>query len=152
MLQDCKGIPNASQSQVSFPETSDRPVFRAALTPSPLRFLAQICCRIEGVISDPNTTQTLFERGSSLYEASLKFAPPFQFLSPGSSRSRHFMGKAAWWRHCKRTGEHSGGWETKRLQREMARVSQRDERYESKKRAHQAAIQELRKMISVNVL
>ena len=38
-----------------------------------------------------------------------------------------------------------------RLQREMARVSQRDESYESKKRAHQAAIQELRKMISVNV-
>jgi hypothetical protein len=38
-----------------------------------------------------------------------------------------------------------------RLQREMARVSQRDEDYESKKRALQAAIQELRKMISVNV-
>jgi hypothetical protein len=38
-----------------------------------------------------------------------------------------------------------------RLQREMARVSQRDENYESKKRALQAAIQELRKMISVNV-
>jgi hypothetical protein len=38
-----------------------------------------------------------------------------------------------------------------RLQREMARVSQGDENYESKKRALQAAIQELRKMISVNV-
>ena len=38
-----------------------------------------------------------------------------------------------------------------RLQREMARVSQRDENYESKRRALQAAIQELRKMISVNV-
>ena len=37
-----------------------------------------------------------------------------------------------------------------RLQREMARVSQPDENYESKKRALQAAIQELRKMISVN--
>jgi hypothetical protein len=37
-----------------------------------------------------------------------------------------------------------------RLQREMARVSQRDENYESKKRALQAAIQELRKMISAN--
>ena len=35
-----------------------------------------------------------------------------------------------------------------RLQREMARVSQRDENYESKKRALQTAIQELRKMIS----
>ena len=32
----------------------------------------------------------------------------------------------------------------------MARVSQRDENYESKKRALQAAIQELRKMISAN--
>jgi hypothetical protein len=38
-----------------------------------------------------------------------------------------------------------------RLQREMARVSQRDEDYESKKRALQAAIQELRKMISANL-
>ncbi len=37
-----------------------------------------------------------------------------------------------------------------RLQREMARLSQRDEDYESKKRALQAAIQELRKMISAN--
>jgi len=37
-----------------------------------------------------------------------------------------------------------------RLQREMARVSQRDENYGSKKRALQAAIQELRKMISAN--
>jgi hypothetical protein len=35
-----------------------------------------------------------------------------------------------------------------RLQREMARVSQRDEDYESKKRALRATIQELRKMIS----
>ena len=38
-----------------------------------------------------------------------------------------------------------------RLQREMSRVSQRDENYKSKKRALQAAIQELRKMISANV-
>ena len=38
-----------------------------------------------------------------------------------------------------------------RLQRQMARVSQGDENYESKKRALQATIQELRKMISVNV-
>jgi hypothetical protein len=38
-----------------------------------------------------------------------------------------------------------------KLQRELARVSQRDEDYESKKRALQAAIQELRKMISANV-
>ena len=38
-----------------------------------------------------------------------------------------------------------------RLQREMARVSQGDENYESKKRALQTAIQELRKMISANV-
>ena len=38
-----------------------------------------------------------------------------------------------------------------RLQREMARVSQGDENYESKKRALQATIQELRKMISANV-
>lgn len=38
-----------------------------------------------------------------------------------------------------------------RLQREMSRVSQRDENYESKKRALQAAIQDLRKMISANV-
>jgi cell shape-determining protein MreC len=38
-----------------------------------------------------------------------------------------------------------------RLQHEMARLSQRDEDYESKKRALQAAIQELRKMISANV-
>ena len=37
-----------------------------------------------------------------------------------------------------------------RLQREMARLSQRDEDYESKKRALQVAIQELRKMISAN--
>ena len=37
-----------------------------------------------------------------------------------------------------------------RLEREMARLSQRDEDYESKKRALQAAIQELRKMISAN--
>ena len=37
-----------------------------------------------------------------------------------------------------------------RLQREMARLSQRDEDYGSKKRALQAAIQELRKMISAN--
>lgn len=37
-----------------------------------------------------------------------------------------------------------------RLQREMARLSQRDEDYESKKRALQATIQELRKMISAN--
>ncbi len=37
-----------------------------------------------------------------------------------------------------------------RLQREMARVWQRDENDESKKRALQAAIQELRKMISAN--
>jgi len=33
----------------------------------------------------------------------------------------------------------------------MARVSQRDENYESKKRALRATIQELRKMISANV-
>jgi len=38
-----------------------------------------------------------------------------------------------------------------RLQHEMARLSQRDEDYESKRRALQAAIQELRKMISANV-
>ncbi|MGA8541814.1 MAG: hypothetical protein WB566_20085 [Terriglobales bacterium] len=38
-----------------------------------------------------------------------------------------------------------------RLQREMARVSQRDENYESKKLALRATIQELRKMISTNV-
>jgi hypothetical protein len=38
-----------------------------------------------------------------------------------------------------------------RLQREMARASQRDKTYESKKRALQATIQELRKMISANV-
>ncbi len=37
-----------------------------------------------------------------------------------------------------------------RLQREMARLPQQDEDYESKKRALQAAIQELRKMISAN--
>ena len=37
-----------------------------------------------------------------------------------------------------------------RLQGEMARLSQRDEDYESKKRALQATIQELRKMISAN--
>jgi len=36
-----------------------------------------------------------------------------------------------------------------RLQREMARVSQRDENYESKRRALQATIRELRRMISV---
>jgi hypothetical protein len=35
-----------------------------------------------------------------------------------------------------------------KLQREMARLSQGDENYESKKRALQTAIQELRKMIS----
>jgi hypothetical protein len=38
-----------------------------------------------------------------------------------------------------------------RLQREMARLSQRDENYESKRRALQATIQKLREMISVNV-
>ncbi len=38
-----------------------------------------------------------------------------------------------------------------RLQREMARVSHRDEDYERKNRALRAAIQELRKMISANV-
>jgi cell shape-determining protein MreC len=37
-----------------------------------------------------------------------------------------------------------------KLQREMARLPQQDEDYESKKRALQAAIQELRKMISAN--
>ena len=37
-----------------------------------------------------------------------------------------------------------------RLQREMARVSQRDEDYESKKRALEATLQDLRKMISKN--
>ena len=37
-----------------------------------------------------------------------------------------------------------------RLQREMARLSQRDKDYESKKRGLQATIQELRKMISAN--
>jgi predicted nucleic acid-binding Zn-ribbon protein len=37
-----------------------------------------------------------------------------------------------------------------RLRREMARLSQRGEDYESKKRALQATIQELRKMISAN--
>jgi len=37
-----------------------------------------------------------------------------------------------------------------RLQREIDRVSQRDENYESKKRALQAEIQELRKMISAD--
>ena len=35
-----------------------------------------------------------------------------------------------------------------RLQRETARVSQRDDDYESKERALRATIQELRKMIS----
>jgi hypothetical protein len=38
-----------------------------------------------------------------------------------------------------------------RLQREMTRMSQRDENYENKKRALQAAIQELRMMIPANV-
>ena len=38
-----------------------------------------------------------------------------------------------------------------RLQREMSRAPQTDENYESKRRALQAAIQELRKMISANV-
>jgi hypothetical protein len=38
-----------------------------------------------------------------------------------------------------------------RLQREMARVSQRDDDYESKKRALGATIQELRKTISAKV-
>jgi hypothetical protein len=37
-----------------------------------------------------------------------------------------------------------------RLQRQMSRVSQRDDHYEGKKRALQATIQELRKMISAN--
>jgi hypothetical protein len=37
-----------------------------------------------------------------------------------------------------------------RLQREMARLSLGDENYESKKRALQTAIQELRKIISTN--
>lgn len=37
-----------------------------------------------------------------------------------------------------------------RLQREMARLSQRDEDYGSKRRALEAAIQELRKVISAN--
>jgi hypothetical protein len=36
----------------------------------------------------------------------------------------------------------------RRLHRELARVSQRDEDYESKERALRATIQELRKMIS----
>jgi hypothetical protein len=38
-----------------------------------------------------------------------------------------------------------------RLQREMARVSQRDDNYEGKKRALQTTIRELRKMISAKV-
>ncbi len=38
-----------------------------------------------------------------------------------------------------------------RLQREMARMSQRDKTYESKKRALQATIRDLRKMISASV-
>lgn len=38
-----------------------------------------------------------------------------------------------------------------RLQRQMSRVSQRDRNYESKKRALQTTIRELRKMISANV-
>jgi hypothetical protein len=37
-----------------------------------------------------------------------------------------------------------------RLQREMARLSQRDKNYKSNQRALQAAIRELRKMISAN--
>ncbi len=37
-----------------------------------------------------------------------------------------------------------------RLQREMARLSQQDKNHESKNRALQAAIQELRMMISAN--
>ncbi len=37
-----------------------------------------------------------------------------------------------------------------RLQRELSIVSQRDENYESKERALQATIQELRNMISTN--
>jgi len=37
-----------------------------------------------------------------------------------------------------------------KLQREMARLSQRDENYESKRRALHAAIKELRKMSSCN--
>ena len=39
-----------------------------------------------------------------------------------------------------------------RLQREMARVSQRDKTFEGKKRALRATIQELRKTISANVM
>jgi hypothetical protein len=39
----------------------------------------------------------------------------------------------------------------RRLQREMARVSQRDENYEGKRRALQTTIRELRKMISAKV-
>jgi hypothetical protein len=38
-----------------------------------------------------------------------------------------------------------------RLQRQMSRVSQRDKTYESKKRALQATIRDLRKVISANV-
>jgi membrane-bound inhibitor of C-type lysozyme len=38
-----------------------------------------------------------------------------------------------------------------RLQREIARVSQRDKTYECKRRALRATIQELRKMISASV-
>jgi hypothetical protein len=38
-----------------------------------------------------------------------------------------------------------------RLQREMARLAPRDEHYESNRRALQAAIRDLRKMIARNV-
>jgi hypothetical protein len=38
-----------------------------------------------------------------------------------------------------------------RLHRQMSRVSQRDNNYESKKRALEATIRELRKMISANM-
>ena len=39
----------------------------------------------------------------------------------------------------------------RKLQREMDRLSQRDENYEDNRHALQAAIQELRNMISANV-
>jgi hypothetical protein len=70
--------------------------------------------------------------------------PERQF--PYSMLVRHLMPSSAPAANVAFVAEAISG--LQRLQREMARLSQGDENYESKKRALQTAIQELRKMIS----
>jgi hypothetical protein len=72
-------------------------------------------------------------------------SPPPERQFPYSMLGRHIMPSSAPAANVAFVGEAISG--LQRLQREMARLSRGDENYESKKRALQTAIQELRKMI-----